>query len=244
MNVLGGYAKASAGHFEVFYTSTEECFVKETLEGLLAAESNIRDFFGASCLEVANAVIVPSRTEFDRLVKDYLGVEIEHPSNPARIAQAQRNCMVFLSPKAYEKESIFTFIPEEFERLLAHEYVHIIEEPLSPDIESSQRWWSEGLAVYCSGQWRNEEDFYGNAVAGVRNGSIPSLSSLVSDSGLAYDWGWTVVWYVDREYGRAMIGKIVRECSDGNVFAFLGSSVDSIEKHWSKWLATEIEEIF
>lgn len=245
MNVLDNYVNIAIGNLEVYYIPSEGNIANLTLEGLSAALPVVCDFFGLNEFQkVTTAVIAPNRDEFDRLVKDYLEVEIEQPSNPARIAQAQRSSMVLLSPNAYETESVFRYIPQEYERLLAHEFVHIIEEFLSPDIESSQRWWGEGLAVYCSGQWNHEEDFFGNAVAGVRNRSIPNLSMLVSNPGLAYDWGWTVVWYIDHAYGRAMPGKIVRECKDGNVFDFLGNSMDAIGKRWSTWLISKIDEVF
>jgi hypothetical protein len=185
------------------------------------------------------AVLVTGRSEFDRLVPGWLGVPIETPSNPARVAQPQRTDLVLLSPSAYAAHSVYKYVPDEFRRLLARELVHMMEEFLSPDIETSPRWWGEGLAVYLSGQWLNEDDFRTPAFDGVARGEIPTFQQIATERKLAYAWGWTVVRFIESVYGKGMIRRIVKECADGDVFAIIGEDVATMEKRWREWLPIE-----
>ncbi len=54
-------------------------------------------------------ILVTKRSEFGRLVRDWLKVDIEIPSHQARIAQAQRTDMVVLSPSATESHTTFWY---------------------------------------------------------------------------------------------------------------------------------------
>ena len=61
---------------------------------------------------------MPDRSEFDRLVTDLLGVEIEKPSNSGRIAQPQKTDIVFLSPSAFEQHSKYEYVLNDFRRMI------------------------------------------------------------------------------------------------------------------------------
>jgi hypothetical protein len=182
-----------------------------------------------------------NRAEFDRLVRDLLRVEIEVPSHPARIAQPQRTDMIALSPSAYHSHSTFTYVPDQFGRLLIHELVHMVEEHLSPNIEASPRWWSEGLAIYLSDQWLHDDEFKTPALDGIAQRNIPGFHQIEMDTRLAYDWGWTVVRFIEHTYGKEMIVRIVRECTDGNVLSIsmIGEETISLEARWMQWLLDE-----
>jgi len=77
------------------------------------------------------------------------------------MAQPQRTDLVVLSPSAYEQHSIFRYFLDEYRRLLFHEMTHMFEEYLAPAsaMEAVPRWWSEGLAVYLSGQWKYDDQY-------------------------------------------------------------------------------------
>lgn len=222
---------------EIRYVEGELRFAEEARVSLTLVLPAITGYFQcAGVFPKIRVVLVPNRDEFDRLVRDFLRVDIEIPSHPARIAQAQRTDMVVLSPSAYKSHSMYPFIPEDFKRLLAHELVHMVEEHLSPDIEVIPRWWSEGLAVYLSGQWRHEEDFRKPVREGIAQGTIPRFAEIQADRKLAYDWGWTIVQCVERAYGKEMVLKVVQECGDGDVFSVMGERADGFEKLWKEWL--------
>ena len=147
--------------------------------------------------------------------------------------------MVVLSPSAYAEHSTFRFVQEEFDRLLIHELIHMFEEYLSPNIEASPRWWGEGLAVYFSEQWIYDDDFRQPALTGISQNQIPCFRQVASENKFAYEWGWTIVKFIEDHYGKGMILQIIQECDDGDVFSFVGEDVHLIEKEWENWLLVE-----
>jgi len=237
MNILQNYRTFGNEQIEIRFRAGEECFAQKAFATLSDALPAITNYFRISgSFPKVCVVIVIHRSEFDRLVRDFLQVEIELPSHPARIAQPQRTDMVVLSPSAYEAHSIFKYNPDEFRRLLIHELVHMVEEFLSPDIETIARWWSEGLAVYLSGQWIYEDGFRKAAIDGVSQKDVPGFRQIEEERQLAYDWGWTIVRFVESEYGSDMVLRIVKECADGQVFTVMGGETENLERQWRDWL--------
>ena len=237
MNILQNYRTFGNEQIEIRFIAGEECFAQKAFATLSDALPAITNYFRISgSFPKVRVVIVIHRSEFDRLVRDFLQVEIELPSHPARIAQPQRTDMVVLSPSAYEAHSIFKYNPDEFRRLLIHELVHMVEEFLSPDIETIPRWWSEGLAVYLSGQWIYEDEFRKAAIDGVSQKDVPGFRQIEEERQLAYDWGWTIVRFVESEYGSDMVLRIVKECADGQVFTVMGGETENLERQWRDWL--------
>lgn len=238
--MLDNYQTLGTPQFEIRYAEEDIRYAQDTLAVLCKALPAVTYYFQVSeSFPKVKAVLVPNRNEFDRLVRDLLRVEIEVPSNPARVAQPQRTDMVLLSPSAYESHSVRRYVPDEFERLLIHELVHVAEEYLTSDIEESPRWWSEGLAVYLSGQWRHDDEFRKAALDGIVENQMPSFRQIEASTKLAYEWGWTIVRFLESVYGRDAIVRIVKECSGGAVFSVIGEDAGSLEKHWRGWLLRE-----
>ena len=218
------------------YHSNEGYIARNALLALNRALEFCKQYFSLESFPKIRVVFVCNRDEFDRLVRDLLKVEIEVPSHPARIAQTQRLDMVMLSPTAYDKYSTFIYQPASFDRLLFHELIHIVEEYLSPNIEAIPNWWSEGLAIYLSGQWQYDEIFRKPALDGIRGKNIPDLSEIQSDLRLAYDWGWTIVSYIEHLFGQSKIKEIITHCADGNVLESISSELTIFEINWKQWL--------
>jgi hypothetical protein len=238
--MLGDYLTLENARFEIRFVEGERPFAEETLGTLSEALPSLtRTFLLAEPLPKVRAVLVTHRAEFDRLVRDLLRVQIEVPSHPARIAQPQGTDMVVLSPSAYANHSIFTYVPDQFGRLLIHELVHMVEEHLSPNVEAIPRWWSEGLAVVLSEQWRHEDGFRRPALDGIARNDVPGLRQIEAETKLAYDWGWTIVRFIEVARGRAAIVRVVKECADGNVFSAMGETAGSLETRWRSWLLAE-----
>jgi hypothetical protein len=234
--MLSSYQILKSDHFEIYH-SEEDDLAQNASNNLENALVFCKQYFSLKDqFPKIRVVFVNNRDEFDRLVRDLLMVEIETPSHPARIAQTQRFDMVVLSPTAYEQHSTFTFEPEAFNRLLFHELVHIVEEYLSPNIEKIPNWWSEGLAIYLSDQWRFDDIFRKPALVGIKQNFIPSLSEIESDRRLSYDWGWTIVFYIESLYGQPMIKKIITECGDGEILKIISNDIWDLELEWKKWL--------
>lgn len=237
--MLKNYQTLTSCHFEIYHLE-EDDLAKKTSTTLENALIFCKQYFSLDDqFPKIRVVFVPNRDEFDRLVRDLLRVEIEIPSHPARIAQTQRFDMLVLSPIAYEKHATFTFEPDAFNRLLFHELIHIVEEYLSPNIEVIPNWWSEGLAIYLSKQWLNDENFRKPALDGIKFNQIPDINQIEKDRVLSYDWGWTIVHYLTQIRGKEMIDKIVNECEDGNVINIIAEDVHAFEYEWKIWLQKE-----
>jgi len=221
------------------YVPEDQGFVAATFDGLAKGEARLTDYFGLhGRFPSVRTILVPDRAEFDRCVAEVLQIQIEVPSHPARIALPQGTNLVLLSPRVYEPGR-YRYTPEGFERLIGHELTHIVEEHLSPNIEALQRWWSEGLAMHISGDWMDELP---HVVRETAAGRIPAMAAMqdgaVADVSvrLCYQWGWTVVRYIESVHGPAGIRRVVEQCADGDVLAALGEDAASLERAWREWL--------
>lgn len=232
---MSKYLLERQDNITVEYTLDDKPFVQETLDDSLSAFRFVAKYFGME-LFPARIILVPDRREFDRCVKEVLNVDIEVPSHPRRIGQPQKTDLIVLSPRAWER-GINEYTPDSYKKFLFHEIVHIVEEHLSPEIEKVTRWWSEGLAIYLSGQWRSGREI-DRIAEGIRKKTIPAIKDMEDDSSgaveLSYTWGWTIVKYIDNTYGKYMIQKIVKECDDGDIFRMVGESLQEFEKRWKE----------
>lgn len=237
--MLYDYMRVSDNDRQVWYKLGDRSFAEETLATLRKASAILFEYFELDQpFPLVTAILAPDRGEFDRLVADWLRIEIERPSQPSRMAQPQRTGLVVLSPSAYEQYSTYRYERDEYRRLLHHEMTHIFEEYLTPNMEATPRWWSEGLAAYLSGQWKYEDDygFRQPALKGIRDGHIPDIVEIASSVELSYDWGWTIVKFIEDIHGKACIQRIVTECRNGDVLGKLGESIDSFQRDWKRWL--------
>jgi len=185
-----------------------------------------------------HAILAPDRNAFDSLIADVLRVEIERPSDPRRIAQPQRTDVVFLSPSVYATQSAYEYVPMDYRRMVHHEMVHVVQEYLSPNIETSPFWWDEGLAVYLSEQWQYESQFRFRepVIAAEQEKCIPSLADIERDPALAYAFGWTLVRFIEQQCGRETVRRGIRQMADGDVFAAIRQARNCFERDWQAWL--------
>jgi hypothetical protein len=183
-------------------------------------------------------------------VGDILKVEIEVPSSPWRIAQPQRKDLVVLSPRVWEKE-YNSYSLESYRRLIAHEATHIVEEFLSPNCETVRRWWSEGLAMHLSEQWRDSPELE-EVRDRVAANHVPALAEIDAPPGAgplprravkeAYVCGWTLVKFMETRHDGEIIRRIVSTCADGDVFRTAEIDRAEFERQWKQWLAAELSD--
>jgi len=192
-------------------------------------------------LPLVRAILAADREAFDALVADRLRVEIERPSDPRRVAQSQGTDIVLLSPSVYATQSAYRYVRDDFRRMVRHELVHVFQERLSPGIEASPLWWDEGLAVYLSEQWRHNSPFRFRepVLESVREGRLPALAAVRTDRSLAYSFGWTLVRFIERRWGKDAVVRVVHRMRDGDVFAALEEGVGRFEEAWTAWLLAD-----
>ena len=107
---------------EIYYLERDRTFAEDTASSLMNAASKLAKYFEVNKpLPCTRAILAPDRDAFDVLVADLLGVQIERPSDPRRIAQPQKRDIVFLSPSAYATESTYSYVPDDFQRMVHHE---------------------------------------------------------------------------------------------------------------------------
>jgi len=236
------YRSFTQDRLTVEYTDRDSGFVEATHQDLAESVRFLTDFFELKeAFPPIRTILVPDRLEFDRCVKEILRIGIDVLSNPWVVAAPQRTDLVVLSPLAWDPGT-WCYSPETYGRLLLHEATHIFEEYLSPNVEAAPMWWSEGLGAYLSNQWTEDKDRL-RVMEGIQNKTISTLADMeaarkLSDAAtkLCFVWGWTLVMFIDQRHGKRMIGRIVRECADGDVFRVLGTSRERLEKEWKEWL--------
>lgn len=238
--IIKGYLWFNDEHIKIGFTEKDRKYVRKTSAALKKPLKSLSKYFRVEKnFGPIRAILVPNRKEYDRLVNTVLRVDIEKPSRPSRIAQTQRTDLVLLAPSAYAIDSIYEYSAKEYQRLVFHEMVHIFEEYLSPNIEALPRWWSEGLAVYLSEQWKYEDEFGKPVLKGLGK-KIPGFKKIQKDVKLAYQWGWTIVKYIEYCYGQKMILTIVRNCTDGDVFKIMGETMRNFERKWKNHLENDV----
>jgi leucyl aminopeptidase (aminopeptidase T) len=93
--------------------------------------------------------------------------------------------------------------------------------------------------MHLSGDWVDE---LSHVVKETAAGRIPALAEMqdgaVADVSvrLCYQWGWTVVRYIETSRGQAAIPRVVEQCADGDVLATLDEDPVSLERAWREWL--------
>ena len=80
-----------------------------------------------------------------------------------------------------------------------------------------------------------QDKFRQLVLKGIKEKLIPDVKDIQASIELSYDWGWTIVMFIENTYGKEMILQIVRECDNGNVFGILGENIKKFEKRWKEW---------
>lgn len=158
------------------------------------------------------------------------------PTSKGRIAQPQRTDLILLCPSSYHTDSIYTYNAKYYKRLLKHEMIHMFHEHLSVDMENTSRWFGEGIAVYLSNQHKYEDEFKNPVIEGVLNNKISSVEDINNDVMLCYDWGWSLVEYIDETYGFDTVLNIIRNCGSTDVVGFMKEDKVEFKNKWKNWL--------
>jgi len=185
--MLENYLWFDSKNIKIGFTEKDRESVRETSDGLKEAIKFLSKYFHLEKIfPPIRAILVPNREEYIRLVKEFLKVYTEEASKPYRIAQPQRTDLVLLAPSAYSTDSIYKYSAEEYKRLLFHEMTHMFEEYLTPDMETTPRWWSEGLATYLSEEWKYDDDVRIPVLEALGSNNIPKIEEIQNNVKLCY----------------------------------------------------------
>lgn len=228
-------------NIRIRYKGKDKAFINGTYFGIKRGVRLLSEYFNREMkLPEIEITLAENRKEYDLILSNRHGLKaLKTPAT--RIAQPIDTNLLLLSPSAYESDSTYIFKKEEYIRLMIHEYTHIVIRLLSCETDAVPRWFEEGLAVYLSEQWLYEDEIVGPVYWGVKKNKIPTLRKILTNRIYYYLWGWTVVKYIEKHYGKKMILNIVNNCNqDNDVFDIVGEECCTVGKKWRKELRENI----
>lgn len=235
------YSIAHSKRARVVFSEKDRNIVSETRKNAVAGIDAVLKYFSLRFkFPLINIFIAPGRKEYDFFVAHLTPV----PTSKGRIGQPQAVDLYLLSPNAYKRDADHVYLKPGgiynkamYGRFIVHEMVHMAEEYISPRgaMDARPRWWSEGLAVYLSGQYRESgiQDLMKKALAGNH---IPSIDELSGPN--AYIWGWTVIKYIETRFGKSKIRHVLERTNNFNLSKILGVNSKNFEQKWRKFVET------
>lgn len=221
----------------VIFTQKDAGTVGVTCKYAMAGlKAGLRFFNLPSGFPLINIFIAPSRKEYDRLVAHLTKV----PTSKGRLGQPQGHDLYLISPKAWPADVHPDYLGRDgkcdrqvYRQFIGHEIVHMIEEQFSPKgaMEIRPRWWSEGLAVYAAGQWKDR--FTRRAMKeDLSSGRFPGIAELEGRN--AYVWGWALLRHLEKRFGRKAFTRIMADSNTEDILGFLKLNKTGFEKEWHR----------
>jgi hypothetical protein len=123
-------------------------------------------------------------------------------------------------------------------RLLTHELVHVFHGQYNPSSDFLEvegiDWFVEGLATFASGQL--EEEHVGAARAALESGAGPRDLATAWTGRYRYGVCGSLVAFVDREWGRAVLVELLEETNGARLLERLGVSETELLARWREWV--------
>lgn len=229
-------------HFKgarTIYCVKDTTIVDETYRYAAAGVRKVTRFLGLPpVLPLINLFIAPNRREYDRMVSHLTKV----PTSKGRLGQPQGHDLYLISPNAWPADVHPDYLGKDgkcdkkvYRQFIEHEIVHMMEEYCSPRgaMEIRPQWWSEGLAVYATGQWKDrltrrmlKEDLVADR--------LPAIAKMKGRD--AYVWGWSLVRFIEKRLGRAALKRVLTVSYTGDILGFLKLDRKQFEAGWRKSL--------
>lgn len=181
-----------------------------------------------------NLFIVPNREEYDRMVSHLTRI----PTSKGRLGQPQGHDFYLISPNAWPTDMHPDYLTPDgacdkkvYRQFIEHEIVHMIEEYSSPKgaMEIRPQWWGDGIAVYATGQYKDRLTVK-NIKEDLADSRLPDIAAMKGRD--AYVWGWSLVRYIDKLFGRETLKKIMVESCTGDILGFLKLRKKEFELEW------------
>lgn len=237
--MLESYRYVQNENITVYYIGNDMRFVVEVKEGILYAYKELENYFhlidkGFSI----RAIIAMNRREYNYISKMILKLRGNNESKKSQVSITSKNDLLILSPFAYEEESTYTYDEYKLKKVIYSQVVHIFNEFLSLNPEASSTWFGQGIAIYLSKLW-NEENINKEIKKAIKEDMIPSLKMIQENKSLYKTWGWTIVRYIEDVYGKETINEIIRKYDVDDIFNILKCSIDDFQVQWKTWLKDE-----
>ena len=102
-------------------------------------------------------------------------------------------------------------------------------------------WWSEGLAVLISEQYKFDTDIIEYLKKDITKGELSKIKDL--DGANAYTWGWSVINYIIDNFGINKINYIMQKTCDSDIFKYLKISESEFEKKWHEFALINTKQL-
>ncbi len=207
---------------------------------LRLGRKRVEEFFGRPFAKAFDVEVFAGRAAFDA----YFRKRWQLPRTERwMVALGVADKMAVLTPRVWKTEAV-EHDPadrEHFREIVAHELVHVYHGQHNPtgdfDGMDDLGWFVEGLAVYVSGQLdHGHRDAARKAVA---SGKDPKRLAKAWSGPYRYGVSGSMVRFIDRRYGRAMVWKLLAETKPDAVLGRLGLSEAEFLRAWRKSVRNE-----
>ncbi len=215
-----------------FHAPASDPYANSIREDARKSILQVQAFFGAPFPDSIHFRLVDGRSDFDAAVKTFgLG-----PTQCWMVGVGTADLMVVLSPADWKKEAC-EHNPNDVEatrQLVKHELIHVYHGQVNPSRDftgvDDLDWFIEGLAVYGSGQLTKDrvEHMHTAVVAG----EIPHALSKIWTGPNRYGFAGSLVRYVDQEWGRPTIVRLLKARSSAEALTILGTDENVLLAGW------------
>ncbi|MFQ5769124.1 MAG: peptidase MA family metallohydrolase [bacterium] len=219
--------------FRFYYTETDKKFANE-LPTLLATEyAKLTSQIGIELVESVRIFLSPSEEVFNELTGHII------PDWGEGVADVSQNLIILKSPNLSGNLV-------RFRKVVRHELIHILIGQSYAPSQNIPKWFSEGIAIYFS---YDEEFSSGKAISkALISDSIVPLDEIddllnfpTEKARLAYEESYSVILYLEHQFGFDAIVQIIQAIKNGHAFEptlddVCGMDLYDIELAWYQFI--------
>jgi len=206
------------------------------------AVDGIQTFFGVPYLRRVQVRVFPDRAALTAYWRSAWGIPGLQPEC-WQVASGTSSLLALLSPRTW-RVGACDHDPADTTAtrlLVVHELVHVFHAQRSPRPEfdgmDEVSWLVEGLATYASGQL---DRIHAKAArSAIDAGVEPSDLAKAWSGKYRYGIAGSLVKYVDKTYGRAMLVALLSAVSQEEILRRLGVGEEELLKSWRRWVLAQ-----
>lgn len=195
----------------------------------------LEGFFGKKFKNQVNIYLFKTREQLDKQWQNAWGIP-GFKSECWMVGSGLASRLDLLSPAAW-KEQACEHDPNdqvEIKRLVYHELTHVLHSDFNRSREfddiNNIDWFVEGLATYASGQL--DEGRYGDMAQYVKQTGGPGALSEFWKGQHKYGLSGSIVSYIDRVYGRALLSRLLEYNDVKDILSDLKLTEEQLIEAW------------
>jgi hypothetical protein len=221
------------------YSSRDSTVAPALLRLVEEGSKQVGSFFGSPFSESIFVRLFPDRPSMEEFWRAAWKMP-DLKSECWQVASGTASALSVLSPRVWQQEACEHDRADTaaFRRLILHELVHVYHARRNPAKEfeglDDLGWFIEGLATYLSGQL--EASHAEDARAAIRAGKAPKELKTAWSGRYRYGVCGSIVKYIDKEYGRKVVGTLLQETENRAVLKLLGTTETEFLARWRTWV--------